>query len=122
MSVASFKLRMSLSIRAVQGPSSEQTEWLRRYISLGDSSQLSSSGKAMSPSEREQVHLKKPLPRFLRFSPFSASSISAGWRSVSLECRVAWNPAGRFADIEGFQDFDAIATPLRKGVSLESVA
>jgi hypothetical protein len=41
---------------------------------------------------------------------------------VSLECRVARNPAGRFADIEDFQDFDTIATLLREGFPLEIVA
>jgi hypothetical protein len=35
---------------------------------------------------------------------------------VSLECRGAWNPVGRFADIEDFQDFGTIAALLRKGV------
>ena len=86
---------ISLSARAVQSASSEQAKWLRRYISLGDSPRLPSSGKAMSPSEREQVHLKKSLPRFLRFSSFSASSISSPHSTISSSTD-ALRRGGRF--------------------------
>jgi hypothetical protein len=59
--------------------------------------------------EREEGRDHDPPP-----SPSVKHATVAGWRSVSLECRVARNP-GRFADIKDFQDFDTIATLLREG-------